>query len=270
MSCKIKAAKGIKVITFERLEELGFISHGFSTREGGYSSAPYNSLNLGLKTEDNQKAVLNNTKRFCAAVDVDFESLAASDQVHKDKIHIVTEADKGKGYTRERDYSEVDALITNVRGVPLISFYADCVPLYFVDPGKKVIALAHAGWKGTALKIGSKVVSKMVEEFNSDPREIIAVIGPSIGVCCYEVDKEVIGKFNKNFTDTSAFAFQKDNGRYMIDLWKANKMSLEEIGLSDRNIELSKLCTGCDTSRFFSHRMEGPFTGRMASIIQLN
>lgn len=269
MNYRIKEAKGIKVITFNRLEELSFITHGFSTREGGYSSSPYASLNIGIKTDDCPELIIKNTKKLCEAVGVDFENLVVSDQVHGDVVRVVTEEDKGKGFSRERDYKEVDALITNVRGIPLISYYADCVPLYIVDPVKKVVALAHAGWKGTVLKIGNKVISKMVAEFNSDPKEIIVVIGPSIGLCCYEVDEAVVHKFNTNFTDTSTFAFPKDNGRFMLDLWMANKIALKEIGVLDRNIEISRLCTGCDTNSFFSYRMEGPFTGRMASIIQL-
>lgn len=270
MSYTVKNYKGLKLITFNRLDELNILKHGFSTREGGLSNTPYKSLNLGIKTKDDLGVVVDNTKRLCEAVGVDFEALVVSDQVHEDTVLIVTEEDKGKGFARERDYRDVDALITNVSGIPLISYYADCVPLFIVDPIKGVVALAHAGWKGTVLKIGNKTIAKMIEVFKSRVEDIIVVIGPSIGQCCYEVDESVINKFNTNFTDTSSFVIPKDNGKYMLDLSSANSLALKEIGILDRNIVLSQLCTGCDRTLFFSHRMEGPYTGRMASIIQLN
>ncbi len=270
MAYKIKEYKGMKLLTFDRLEELGILKHGFSTRLGGFSSRPYDSLNLGVRTKDDEAAVIANTRKLCEAAGVSFEALVITDQVHADNIRIVSAEDKGKGFIRERDYSEIDALITNEAGVPLISYYADCVPLYIVDPVKRVVALAHAGWKGTVLKIGKKTVKKMIEAFGSEAKDIIVVIGPSIGHCCYEVDETVISKFNTNFTDTSSFVFPKDNGRFMLDLWTANSLALKEIGIKERNIVVSRLCTGCLTDMFFSHRMEGPNTGRMASIIQLS
>ncbi len=270
MAYKIMDYKGLKLVTFNRLEALGILKHGFSTRLGGFSSKPYDSLNLGVKTEDAATAVRLNTQKLCEAVGVNFEDLVTTDQVHADKIRIVTSADKGKGFIIERDYEGIDALITNASGVPLISYYADCVPLYIVDPVRRVVALAHAGWKGTVMKIGKKTVAQMMAVFNSKVEDIIVVIGPSIGLCCYEVSEAVVAKFNTNFTDVSSFVFPKDEGKYMLDLWTANRLVLEEIGIKDRNIVVSRLCTGCSTEMFFSHRMEGPNTGRMASIIQLS
>ena len=270
MEYTIKEYQGLKCISFNRLEELNILKHAFSTREGGFSQAPYYSLNLGPKTKDLPEAVRSNTEKLCEAIGVDFEALVVSDQVHEDNIHIVTEVDKGKGFTRERDYSDIDALITDVPGIPLISYYADCVPLYIVDPIKRVVALAHAGWMGTVLKIGNKTINKMLEVFNSKAEDIIVVIGPSIGPCCYEVDEKVVSRFNTNFTDTSSFVFPRHKDKFMLDLWTANSLALKEIGIKDRNIIISRLCTGCGTEMFFSHRMEGPLTGRMASIIHLN
>ena len=269
MEYTIKDYQGLKFISFKRLEELDILKHAFTTRLGGVSNAPYSSLNLGPKTKDTPEAIRSNTEKLCEAIGVDFEALVVSDQVHEDQIYIVTEEDKGKGFERERDYKDIDALITNVPGIPLISYYADCVPLYIVDPVKRVVALAHAGWKGTVLKIGNKTVKKMMEVYGSRVEDIIVVIGPSIGLCCYEVDKGVISRFNTNFTDASSFVFPKGKNKYMLDLWAANSIALKDIGIKDRNIVISRLCTGCGTDLFFSHRMEGPLTGRMASIIQL-
>ncbi|WP_026476384.1 peptidoglycan editing factor PgeF [Alkaliphilus transvaalensis] len=269
MNYRIIEKEGVKLVQFTRLEEIDFVKHGFSTRTGGVSSEPFSQLNLGRKTDDSIENIRENTKRFCKAVGVKFEDLVVSDQVHKDKIQIVTAKDRGKGFTKEMDFENIDAMITNERNVPLITYFADCVPLYLVDPIKKVVGLAHAGWPGTVLKIGKKTVEKMMAEYKSKPEEIIVVIGPSIGQCCYEVSEDVINKFNTNFTDASSFVVSKGGGKYMLDLWQANRIALKEIGVLDRNIEVSKICTGCTTNLFFSHRKEKGNTGRMASIIEL-
>ncbi len=269
MNYKIVEKEGVQFVAFNPLEEMSFIKHGFSTRIGGVSKSNFTQLNLGRKTDDLPENIIENTKRFSTAVGVKFEDLVVSDQIHKDKIKVVTEEDRGKGFIKEMDFDSVDALITNSRGIPLITYFADCVPLYFVDPVKKAVGLAHAGWPGTVLKIGQKTVSKMQKEYQSKAEDIIVVIGPSIGICCYEVSEDVINKFNTDFTETSSFVVSKGGGKYMLDLWEANRIALKEIGVLDRNIIVSKICTGCNTDLFFSHRKENGNTGRMASIIQL-
>ncbi|MBM7614575.1 peptidoglycan editing factor PgeF [Alkaliphilus hydrothermalis] len=269
MDFKIIEKDGVKVVKFKRIEEIPFVRHGFSTRIGGVSPEPFNQLNLGRLTPDSPHNIIENTKRFSKAVGVNFDDLVASDQVHKDQVKVVTAEDKGKGFTRDMDFDSIDALITNERGVPLITYFADCVPLLMVDPHQKAVGLAHAGWSGTVLKIGQKTVMKMLEEYQSRLEDIIVVIGPSIGQCCYEVSEDVVEKFNMNFTDTSTFVIAKDGGKYMLDLWEANRVALKEIGIQDRNIVKSRICTGCNTDLYFSHRFEKGNTGRMASIIEI-
>jgi len=260
---------GVGFITFKRLSDIPFIKHGFSTRIGGVSEGEYNSLNLGIKTEDTKNNAIKNIEKFVLAVGVELENLVMSDQIHSDIINVVNIDDKGKGYTKERDYSGIDGLVTNIKGIPLMTIFADCVPIFFVDPIKKAIGVSHAGWRGTKLKIGKKTVNVMVSEYGSNPKDIIAVIGPSIGECCYEVDKRVIDEFNTSFVDTSTFVFPKEESKYQLNLWNANNIVLKEAGLLDENIIISNLCTGCNIDLFYSYRRENGNTGRMGAIIQL-
>lgn len=268
MEYEIINKNGVEVVLFKRLQELDFVRHGFSTRIGGTSQGRFNSMNLGVKTADAPENILENTKRFCQALGINFEDLVISDQVHESMIKVVDEKDKGKGFIRPRDYEGIDALITNVPGVPLITYYADCVPLLIADPMKRAVGLAHAGWQGTVLKIGKKTIEKMITEYGSRAEDILVVIGPSIGQCCYEVSENVIEKFNMNFTQHENFVISKGEGKYMLDLWEANQIALKEIGVLERNIIKSEICTACNLHQFYSHRKEAD-TGRMASVIQL-
>jgi len=260
---------GVGFITFERFNNMPFIMHGFSTRIGGVSEGEYNSLNLGLKTEDSKNNVGINIEKFASAVGVDYKSLVISDQIHSDVIKVVNREDKGKGYYKERDFNGIDGLVTNIKGIALMTIFADCVPIFFVDPIKKAIGVSHAGWKGTRTKIGKKTVKVMIDEYDSNPKDIIAVIGPSIGKCCYEVDKRVIDEFSSSFEDTSTFISRKEKDKYNLNLWKANHITLEEVGLLNENIVISDICTGCNTDLFYSYRKEHGNTGRMGAIIQL-
>lgn len=258
----------LDIIQFKSFQDYDFVLHGFSTRYGGVSTAPYESLNLGLKTGDQREQVLANIKRFAEAMGVDWQQVVFSDQVHESTVKVVTHQDGGKGVMIPWDCG-VDALITDQKGIPLMTYYADCVPLFFLDPQRKVVGLAHAGWPGTALKIGKATVAQMMETYGCNPAEIKVAIGPSIGPCCFEVGEEVIEKFNKNFTELDSFVIAKGEGKYLLDLWKANILALEEIGVLRRNIEVSELCTCCRSDLFFSYRRDQE-TGRMAAMIQLN
>lgn len=269
MEYNIVNKDGIKFIVFKTLEEIPFIRHGFSTKIGGISKGGYSYLNLGFKTGDGQNNVKENIKRFALAVGLNYENLVISDQIHGDDIKVIRNEDKGKGYLKQRDYSGVDGLVTNVPNIPLMAIFADCVPIFFVDTVKKIIGICHAGWKGTKLRIGKKTVQTMINMYSSKPDEIVAVIGPSIGKCCYEVDDVVVGQFNKNFTNISNFIFSKGKGKYQLDLCEANRIVLNEIGIPNKNIVISNLCTGCNLDLFYSYRKDKGNTGRMGAIIQL-
>ncbi|QEK11964.1 peptidoglycan editing factor PgeF [Crassaminicella thermophila] len=260
---------GVVYFSIPNFDNTGLVKSCFTSRVGGVSKDEYNSLNLGLKTCDKKENVINNYRLICEALDIPMSKLVCSDQVHGDNIKIVTEKDCGKGILKYSDIIGVDALITNIKNVALVTVYADCVPIFLLDPMKKVIALIHAGWRGTVSKIAKKVVKKMMEEFNSKPEECLAAIGPSIGKCCYEVDKGVIDKFNENFTNLDKFVISKGNNKYMLDLWEANKIVLKEIGILERNIIISGMCTMCNKEIFFSYRKANGITGRMAAIMEL-
>ncbi len=255
--------------TIPSFVESGLVTHCFTSRIGGANHANNTYFNFSFKTGDKVETILENYNRICDAINISVENLVLSDQVHGDRIRIVKSEDRGKGILLSSDIHEVDALITNQRNIALVTLYADCVPLFILDSKKKVAALAHAGWKGTALKIGSKVIKTMVEEFGTDPRDCIVAIGPSIGKCCYEVNQFVIDQFNKYFTNLSNFVISKGDNKYMLDLWEANKSAIEEIGVLERNITISNICTQCNHDILFSHRADKGKTGRMAAILQL-
>ena len=182
---------GIVYYTFPSFDECGAVKHGISTRLGGVSSGYFSTMNFSTLVGDSEECVLENYKRFCNAIEVDYKKCVASKQTHTVNIRTVTADDVGKGVIRERDYTDVDGLITNIPEITLVTHYADCVPLAFVDPNKKVIALAHSGWKGTVGKIGALTVERMVEEFGCNKKDILCGIGPSICKDCFEVDSPV-------------------------------------------------------------------------------
>lgn len=260
---------GITSFSIAAFDETNLVFNRFTSRVGGVSPAPYNTLNLGFNTGDKKENVLKNYQLLCKAIQIPIENCVLSDQVHGDRIHIVTEADRGKGILKDSDIRETDALITNRKNVALLTLYADCVPLYLLDPVNKVIGLAHAGWRGTVKKIAVKTLTKMGENFGTKPENCLAAIGPSIGACCYEVDRTVADRFNENFTNPDKFVFYKDINKYSLNLWETNKSSLEEIGVLERNITISNLCTKCNNHILFSYRADRGITGRMVAVLQL-
>jgi YfiH family protein len=269
-------------IEFPVLADIPFITHGFSTRLGGVSSGMFTSLNLGSGSsvyKDDPTNIKENFNIIAASIGVDPKTLVLSDQVHKTNIRLVNETDKGKGYDIPRDYKEIDGLICNTPGITLVTKYADCVPLYFVDPVKYAIGLSHAGWRGTVGKIGKKTIEEMSKTFNSNPKDIIAVIGPSICMECYEVGEDVASEFRNAFNlieDKSDYGnkvpvLQENNrGRYQLNLWEANRQVLLEAGLCNENIHISGVCTACNSDLLFSHRKTQGKRGSLAAFLALN
>ena len=186
-------------LEYPLLADTGVVRHGFSTRLGGVSEGCYSSLNLSFTRGDSEDAVRENYRRIAAAIGVKCENMVFSQQTHTINVRVVTEQERGMGFTRPVEYTDVDGLVTNVPDICLVTFYADCVPLYFVDPVKRVIGLSHSGWRGTVGKIGKETVRMMRQQFGSNPADILAAIGPSICMDCYEVSEDVILKFRENF-----------------------------------------------------------------------
>ncbi|MFW6305999.1 MAG: peptidoglycan editing factor PgeF [Bacillota bacterium] len=259
----------LKYFVISKFKDFGFNAY-FSTRQGGYSTGKYNSLNLGLHTTDNLDNVRKNRKKLAKSIGVNPVEFVAAEQIHGYGIYDVDKNDIGAGALKYKEsIPGVDALITSERNIPLISFYADCVPLMLIDMEKKIISLAHAGWKGTVKKIGKKTVTYMNEKYNSDINDIYIAIGPSISRDFYEVDSYIINQFESKYRHYKDFIVSKGKDRYMLDLWEANIHSLKEAGISEQNIIMSNLCTFKNKGLFYSYRREKGKTGRMASIIYM-
>lgn len=261
---------GVKYITFPLFSKTGLVVHGFSTRHQGVSPEPYDSLNMGYHVQDKPEYVRENRARFARALGVDSQLLVAGAQVHGDQVQIVTREHLGRGANSNQDaLPGVDALVTNTPCIPLVSFYADCVPIFLLDPVARVIALAHAGWKGTLLRIASKTVSAMEAAFGCRPGDCLAVIGPAIGYCCYQVDLRVISKLRGSIASWQHYVQQVDPRHWKLNLPAVNRAILLESGLKDQHVVAVDLCTACHAGLFYSHRFSGGRTGRMGSLMML-
>ena len=267
----LQECAGVPFLQFPMLEETGMVIHGFSTRLGGVSKGEWSSMNLSFTRGDREADVRENYRRIGEAIGFSCGALVCSDQTHTTNIRVVTEADRGKGFTRARDYTDMDGLITNVPGLVLATFYADCVPLYFADPKKKVIGLSHSGWRGTVGKIGKKTVERMQEEYGCKPADIRAVIGPSICQSCYEVSLDVIEEFQRAFSEeTWPLLYKKnENEKYQLDLWKANEIILKETGIAAEHLAVTDRCTCCNPSLLFSHRASRGKRGNLGAFLML-
>ena len=191
----------VPVIRYRTFDTYKDIVHGFSTRLGGVSKEHLSSMNLSFSRGDDQENVLENHRRFAKAVGYNSERLVFSDQVHDVNIYIVKEEDAGKGIIKESDIKNIDGLVTNVKNIPLITFYADCVPLFFYDKVNKVVGLAHSGWKGTVGNIANEMIKTMINQYGSNSDNIVVAIGPSICMDCYEISEDVAIKFEAKYTD---------------------------------------------------------------------
>lgn len=250
--------------------QTGLTAHGFSTRLGGVSQGEFAGLNLGLYNGDEEQAVQENRRQFLSCFSCQPSSAVSPQQVHQTEISVVTQADGGKGVlSAETALKNVDGLITNEKNIGLLLCFADCTPLFFWDPVEKVIALAHAGWKGTAAAIGAKTVTKMQRLYHSQPENILAAIGPSIGPCHYEVDHTVAEQFRRSFAFSDDVLTAKNNGKYWLDLWQANRQQLLSCGLTAEHITVSDYCTACYQELFYSYRASGGKTGRMAAFMMI-
>lgn len=256
---------------FSKIASTKKAKHMFTTRLGGASQGVCSTLNLSFTRGDDPKAVKENFNRVAETLGTNYEDFVFTDQTHTTNLYVVTEKDRGKGIVRERDYKDIDGLLTNKKGIVLSTFYADCVPLYFVDPVKEAIALVHSGWKGTVGKIGKLAVEKMTDEYGCNPNDIVAGIGPSICQTCYEVDKDVICQFQDNFPKKQweYLYYEKENGKYQLNLWKANEFVLEEARLPKENIEVTDVCTCCNPELLFSHRASHGKRGNLAAFLSL-
>ena len=261
-------ADSVPYLTYNSLSEIKFINHAFTTRLGGVSEGEFTSINTAFNRNDDPNRVTENYKRICGSAGFEFESLVASAQDHHTYVRAVTSKEKGIGIYRPRDLESVDALITNEPGVTLVTYYADCTPLFFVDVKNRAIGLAHAGWRGTVGRIGEKVIEKMTALYGTDPKNVTCAVGPAISVCCYEVDEPCAANFLAlTDLDTDKFVFEKGGGKYMLNLLEANKQILMAAGVQEKNITLSDLCTNCNSGLLWSHRATKGHRGTMSALL---
>ena len=262
---------GVTYLAFPALLESGMVRHGFSTRMGGVSEGPYATMNFSFTRGDDPEAVRENYRRMAEALRVDMEKMVLTWQTHTTNVRVVSEEDLGKGIIKERDYRDVDGLVTDMPDVTLVTFFADCVPLYFLDKKNRAIGLSHSGWRGTVGKIGKVTVETMTREFGSDPKDILAAVGPSICQDCYEVSEEVIGLFRENFAEElwPKLFYGKENGHYQLNLWEANRLIFEEAGILPEHITVTDVCTACNPELLFSHRASGGKRGNLAGFLGL-
>lgn len=267
------------LLKYPLLEELGIVKHCFTTRIGGVSEGIFGTMNLSFTRGDDKSAVEENYRRLAEAMEVDYENFVFTDQTHTVNVRKVSMTDAGKGLVRERDYQDVDGLITNEPGLVLSTFFADCVPLYFVDPVHRAIGMSHSGWRGTVARMGRVTLEAMQREYGTKPEDVICAIGPSICQDCYEVSWDVAEEFAKQFSGheqeilmespkNEAIQEQADK-KYQLNLWRANEIVLLEAGVKKEHIAVTDICTCCNPDVLFSHRASHGKRGNLGGFLCL-
>ena len=239
------------------------IPHAFTTRHGGVSEGIFASLNIALHRGDLDENVERNYEILAGALGFDLESLVLTRQTHSDIVRVVTKND-ARGIDH-RNYPECDALITNDAGCALVVFTADCTPILLFDQVTGAVGAVHAGWRGTAADIAGKTVCAMVAELGCHPENIRAAIGPNIGYCCFETDRDVPEAITEAFGNEAEQFIRKEGEKYRVDLKAVNALALRRAGVE--NIEISEECTMCRPDRFWSHRITGAARGSQGAVI---
>ncbi len=264
-----KEKNGIRYLSFPALEKTGAVKQLFSTRAGGVSEGMFSTMNFSFTRGDKKEHVLENYRRIAEILHCSLEDFVCADQTHTTNIRVVGNGDRGKGVVRQKDYADIDGLVTNEKGIVLVTFFADCVPLYFVDPVRKAIGLSHSGWRGTVNRMGEKTIEKMEEVYGSRREELVAAIGPSICMSCYEVGEDVAEEFKKAFPKQEEILKKKQNGKYLLDLWSANYRILVNAGVKPENISVTDICTCCNGDELFSHRKSMGKRGNLGAFLGL-
>lgn len=260
---------GVTFYESDGIAAAGGAAHGFSTRLGGVSQGMWESLNLGPSRGDDPDHVRENYRRFFAAIGVDGGKIAMTNQVHGGTVRCVTTADVHTDPYGKVGY-EADGLMTALPGVALVIYSADCIPILFYDPARRVVAAVHAGWRGTAAGIATAAVERMRDVFDCRPEDILAAIGPGIGPDCFETHEDVPNAMTAALSTAVLQHIRiKENGKFAVDLKAINAMRLLQAGLDPAHVAVSQVCTSCDTQKFWSHRKMGTSRGSMAAAIQL-
>ncbi len=264
----ILTAGKLKIFQSTAIAKTKLVTHGFCTRLGGVSQGPFSSLNLDSKRGDSRENVVRNREILARALGLDSDKLFLANQVHGDQVFVLNE-NPGEGYF-SYTHLDYDAIITSHVGIPIGVLTADCLPIIMLDPIKRIIAILHSGWRGTCLNIVGNVVSKFKSEYGSEPKDIIAGLGPGIGSCCYEVDIKVIRSIKNSSPNWKDYIEPLKTNRYLLDLMGLNIEQLVLSGLEPAHIHKTELCTACHTDLFFSYRAFRKQTGRQLNFIQLS
>jgi len=260
---------GLSFLYFDHFKTHKELYHAVTTRMGGQSLPPYDSLNLGINTEDQSKNIIANLNRVGKSIKFDIAGLVSSTQIHSNKILIIKQKEVlNKATELGCSYHGFDAIITDQTETTLLIRVADCVPILLYDPLSRVIAVVHAGRDGTLSEITLKTIKKMQHDFGCSPKNIKAGIGPSIGKCCYSVSNKIANQFSQRL-EKSEFFVEQVNNMSNIDLKEANRIQLIISGINKDRIETSDICTSCSSNIFFSHRREKGRTGRFALLAGL-
>ena len=259
---------GVVLHTSRLFAAAGGVAHGFSTRLGGVSEGVWASLNLGVTRGDRREAVEENYRRFRAAMGGSDGPLVKTNQVHGAAVRPIRPEDLGRGFHDPEP--EADGLVTDLPGVTLVIFSADCIPVLLYHPGRRVIAAVHAGWRGTAGQIAAAAAEKMASEYGCSPSGILAAIGPGIGPCCFETHEDVPRAMLDAFGDAARpYIRGLPGGKFRVDLKGLNALALTRAGLDPAHIETDGDCTACHPDKYWSHRLTGPDRGSMAALIEL-
>lgn len=265
----------VPLLEYPALNNIEGISHCFSTRLGGVSEDIFTSMNLSFVRGDDENKVMENFKRLASAKGWNIEDMVFSDQTHTTNVRVMSSDDRGKGILRARDYADVDGMVTNEPGLILSTFYADCVPLYFVDPVHKAIGLSHSGWKGTVGRIGRVTIETMSREYGTNPDDLICAIGPSICQGCYEISYDVAARFMDEFPDNiDEILYEKEpilgERKFQLNLWRACEVVLMDAGVKPDNIHTTDICTCCNPELLFSHRASHGKRGNLGAFLCIN
>ena len=270
-STRINFKDNVPYISYRALADIKWLKNGFSTRLGGVSEGVLSTMNLGFGRNDLPENVVKNHEIIANAIGFNPENIVASKQTHTTNVKIVSKKDCGKGIYRERDYDDVDGMITNEKGIVLATNFADCVPLNMVDTKNKAIGLSHSGWRGTVGKIGKVTLDLMKETYGTNPKDVIACIGPSICRDCYEVSEDVATEFEAAFKGREKdILINKGNGKYQLDLWECNYIIFKECGVYEENIHMPDICTCHNMEMMFSHRATQGRRGNLAAFLSIN
>lgn len=272
---ELRSHEGLQYLVFPRLEELEIVDHMFSTRLGGVSKGCFSECNLSYTRGDVKEDVDENYRRVSKALGHgdNLDDFVCSFQTHTTNIRVVTEEDRGKGPARLRDYKDIDGLITNVPGLILGTFHADCPPVYFIDPVHMAIGLSHSGWKGTKGKISKNTIDEMNRNYGTKASDLICAIGPSICGECYEIGRDVADEFSKAFSKEELEEHQilvpYPDEKFRLYLWNAIKLTLLQCGVKEENIIVTDICTRCNPDLLFSHRVHHEDRGNLCAFLSI-